>query len=132
MNIKYWDDKCLKLWREAVHILWQEKCCYHSITGGRCEFIGDRQRLECHHLIPRTNKMWRHFPANSALLCPGAHDWFEQNPLLADEWFRENWPDSHKWATDNRHAQLSTPMWEIHYMERAKELQEAIKWLKAQ
>lgn len=126
VKIKYLDDKCLDLWRQCVHILWRERCAH----GGSCSFIGDRQILECHHLIPRANKVHRHNPVNALLLCPIHHDWAEQNPDCFNEWMQERWPVSHQWAVERRYDKLASPLWEIHYRERIEELKETLKYLK--
>ena len=128
MKTKYLDDKCLDLYRQCVRVLWHNRCAHEN---NLCGFIGDRQILEGHHLIPRVNKVWRHDPVNGILLCPFHHGWAEANPILFDEWLRDHWPVSHKWVKDNKYAKLASPLWEIHYVERAAELKETLEYLKS-
>ena len=130
MSRHYYDEQCLVLWRKCVRALWQDKCAICSITKEQCGFIGDRQILECHHGIPRSNWKFRHEPVNGILLCPLKHDWAETHPVEFEAFLREHWSATYDFIIANRFTTLDSPLWDIHLMERRTKLKETLEWLK--
>ena len=53
-------------WRKLrSYVLWRD--------GGRCQRCGGKERLECHHIIPRTAG-GLDIPSNCRMLCLLCHD----------------------------------------------------------
>ena len=74
----YSDRYMQKLWRDAILILYNNHCA-------NC---GETYELECHHVIKRRNKQFRHDYRNGILLCKECHIWAET--LDGKKWIIEN------------------------------------------
>ena len=64
-------NKLDKKWREMIKIEF----------GNKCIVCGSTERLNCHHILPREDKRFRHEPLNGILLCAKHHKWsIEMSP----------------------------------------------------
>ena len=74
----YTDRYLQQLWRQALLILHDNNCAY----------CGETYDLECHHIIKRRNKLFRHDYRNGIVLCKVCHEWAET--LEGKKWIVEN------------------------------------------
>lgn len=93
------DKKCLELWAKIVK------------HGGRCEICGSTPKvLHAHHLIGRSNRLYRYDPMNGIALCCQCHLFDDNCSAHAStsgsyqflEVLRLGWPGKYRWFMENK------------------------------
>jgi hypothetical protein len=82
-------NKADKQWREAVL----------NRDGSLCVICQSTNRINCHHIIPRTIKEFRHNVTNGICLCPKHHKWGTYSAHKHGLWF-------YNWLMTNRKEQF--------------------------
>jgi len=83
--------------------IWREKIKQRDKV---CVICGSKEKLNCHHIIPREVNEFRHDELNGILLCPAHHRYFKkqisahQNSFVFYLWLQENRPKQFKYLKE--------------------------------
>lgn len=98
-TVKQLDKKCLALWAKIVKI------------DGRCEICYNTPKvLHAHHLIGRSNRLFRYDPMNGIALCCRCHLFNDDCSAHAStsgsynflKELKAAWPEKYDWFMDNK------------------------------
>ena len=92
-NSRLWRNKADKLWKQLVHLKYNNKCAICDST----DFV------QAHHMVPREMTSHRHVIQNGIVLCCSHHKYsFEISPHKAPvaffKWLMEHRPDVWSWV----------------------------------
>ncbi len=96
-NSRYWKTKADDAWRAEIRAV------------GSCEICGHKTGLNAHHLIGRTNLLFRHDLSNGVCLCSGCHLFKDHSPhrdLISTDnfilWLKAERPGQWQWYKENK------------------------------
>jgi len=126
-NSKYWDNKCMGVWRDLVRMLHDYTCPLNGFDkDDEC-----KGPLQAHHIITKRRRATRHDPRNGLLVCSKHHTFStvrspHGGPAGFFAWFRRAMPERHIWIQDNLHKEWDKKI--LTFENSYSQLLELRKW----
>jgi len=96
--------RCDELWKKVV----KER------AGWKCEFCTKTNKVQAHHVIPRTNFATRYLVENGVALCYRHHiHWAHKDAIDFVNWFKTNRENDYNLIENERHSIVKNNYQEI-------------------